>query len=161
MLVLFSSIKPKELPHILPTTSLFIPRLYHVGIIDRSLVHFPGSSGVTLRAPYSYSDGRFMNYEPYNMLDYNISVSMNSDCPDRLTTRTNESLNSSPTVHVLIYLVHLYDSVIHPLSITQSIISSYSPHPLFPSPGCIYADRPSIVVLSELNSILFVLVQYL
>ncbi len=74
MLVLFSSIKPKELPHILPTTSLFIPRLYHVGIIDRSLVHFPGSSGVTLRAPYSYSDGRFMNYEPYNMLDYNISV---------------------------------------------------------------------------------------
>ena len=67
MIYLF--IKVKELSYILSTTSLFVSRLYHIGIIERSLVYYFGLSGVILRASYSYFDARFMNYESYSMLD--------------------------------------------------------------------------------------------
>ena len=149
LLVLFLFIKFKELSYILSTISLFISRLYHVGIIDRSLVYYFGLSGVILRASYSYFDGRFMNYESYNMLDYNIFISMNSDCLDRFMIRLNESLNSSLMVYVLIYLVYFYDSVIYSLSIMQSIISFYLSYGLYSNSGCILSYSQSIKFFLE------------
>ena len=156
-LILFLFIKFKELSYILSTISLSISRLYHVGIIDRSLVYYFGLSGVILRASYLYFDGRFMNYESYNILDYNIFISMNSDCLDRFMIRINESMNSSLMVYIIIYLVLFYDSVIYSLSIMQSIISFYLSSGLFSSSGCILSYSQSIKFFLESSKGIYVI----
>ena len=108
--VSFSHKKSKESPHILPTIPSPIPRLHHAGTTDRPSIIYPGLSGVILRAPNLYHDARSSNHEPYNMLDHNISVSMNPDRPDRPSTRANETLNPPPTVYILTYPAYPYDS---------------------------------------------------
>ena len=149
LLVLFLFIKIKELSYILSTISLFISRLYHVGIIDRSLVLYFGLSGVILRASYSYFDLRIMNNESYNILDYNIYISMNSDCLDRFMIRINESMNSSIMVYIFIYIIYFYDSVIYSLSIMQSIIGFYLSSGIFSSSGCILSYSQSMKYFLE------------
>lgn len=126
-----------ELSYILSITSLFISRLYHIGIIDRSLVYYFGLSGIILRASYAYFDTRILNYESYAMLDYFIFIGYNSDCLDRFMIRINEIINSAIMVYIQLYYIYIFDSIIYNNSIMQSIICFYLSYSLFSGIGCI------------------------
>lgn len=109
--------------------------MHHAGTTDRPSIIYPGLSGVILRAPNLYHDARSSNHEPYNMLDHNISVSMNPDRPDRPSIRVNETLNPPPTVYILTYPAYPYDSAIYPGPITQPTTSPHPAHPTSKSSG--------------------------
>ena len=95
----------KELFYILSTISLFICRLYNVGIISRQLLIYFGLSGVLLRSANFYFNAKFLNYECYKNFNYFIFLGINSDCLDRFLIRFNEILNSSVITYTLLFLV--------------------------------------------------------
>ena len=124
MFILWLIVKYKELSYILSTISLFISRLYHVGIISLVYCIYGGISGVLLRSSYLYYDGRLINRGLGKMLDFFIFISMNSDCLDRFIIRINESLNSVYIIYCLIYYIMTeYEIVDVSKSMMQSIIS--------------------------------------
>ena len=117
-------VKYKELSYILSTISLFISRLYHVGIISLGFIIYGGISGVLLRASNIYYDGRLYNEGIMGIMEYNMNITRNSDCLDRFMIRINESLNSVYIIYCLILEVYLdYDIMIVSKSIMQSLIS--------------------------------------
>ena len=124
VLVLWLVVKYKELSYILSTISLFISRLYHVGIISLGFIIYGGISGVLLRASNIYYDGRLYNEGIMGVVEYNMNITRNSDCLDRFMIRINESLNSVYIIYCLILEVYLdYDIMIVSKSIMQSLIS--------------------------------------
>ena len=126
MFMLWLVVKYKELSYILSTISLFISRLYHVGICSLVYCVYVGFSGVLLRASYIFFDGRLMDRGLCKLMDYYIFLSMNSDCFDRFMIRINESLNSAYIVYLyLCGMLVYYDGVIVSKSMMQSIISFY------------------------------------
>jgi NADH-quinone oxidoreductase subunit D len=127
--------KLKELSYILSTISLFISRLYHVGMIDRQLLIYFGLSGVLLRSANSFFDGRFLNYECYGDFDYFIFLGTNSDCLDRFLIRFNECINSCIIIYSLIFNIYFYDCFGNYLSIgiMESVISFYLSYSMFSS----------------------------
>jgi len=117
-------IKYKELSYILSTISLFISRLYHIGIISYVYIIYGGISGVILRASNIYYDGRIYNEGIMGIMDYNINITRNSDCLDRFMIRINEALNSVYIIYCLVLEVYMdYGIVIVSKSMMQSIIS--------------------------------------
>ena len=131
--IMFLFKKLKELSYILSTISLFISRLYHVGMIDRQLLIYFGLSGVLLRSANSYFDGRFLNYECYGDFDYVIFLGTNSDCLDRFLIRFNECINSCIIIYSLIFNIYFYDCFVGVLAIMESVISFYLSFSMFSS----------------------------
>ena len=124
VLVLWLVMKYKELSYILSTISLFISRLYHVGIISLVYIIYGGISGVILRASKIYYDGRIYNEGIMGIMEYNMNITRNSDCLDRFMIRINESLNSVYIIYCLVLEIYMdYGMVIVSKSMMQSIIS--------------------------------------
>ena len=122
MLLLGMVVKYKELSYILSTVSLFISRLYHIGIWSLVYCMYVCMSGVIMRASYISFDGRMMERGLGRYLEYYIYISSNSDCLDRYMIRINESLNSVYVVYGVCYVSIMCMMGMVSKSMMQSII---------------------------------------
>jgi NADH:ubiquinone oxidoreductase subunit D len=106
-----------ELYNVLSINSIWIKRLYEVGIIDRQLILHNGLSGIIIRAAGIMLDYRLSGYESYSLLNFNSYISFISDCLDRYLLRFNEFISSSSLIYSCIFNV---------VSINHSVYQSFS-----------------------------------
>ena len=92
-----------EMFNILSINSIWIKRLYEIGIINLSLVIFYCFSGLIARSSGLLIDGRLLGYESYCLLSFNTYLSFNGDSLDRYLNRFNEMLESSRIIYLSMY----------------------------------------------------------
>lgn len=63
-----------------------------------------GLSGIIARGIKIKIDGRFIGYEPHELLNYSIFLSSIGDCPDRYILRFNEMIESCRIIYGLFYV---------------------------------------------------------
>ena len=83
-----------ELYLLLSISSIWIKRLFEIGIIPLKTNLFFGFSGLLARSSNLLLDGRLYNYDSYSFINFNTFLSLNSDCLDRYILRFNEMYNS-------------------------------------------------------------------
>lgn len=87
-----------ELVYILSSVSLFVSRLYMVGVLNKKLIIYLGLSGVIMRASGLLGMGKMVEYECYKLFNYYVFCGLGSDCVDRFVLRYNESVCSGMLV---------------------------------------------------------------
>ena len=88
-----------ELFGLLSINSIWIKRLFEIGIIERNTVLFFGLSGLIIRACGILLDFRLFGYETYASIPFNSYISFISDCMDRYLLRFNEFIESSRLIY--------------------------------------------------------------
>lgn len=92
-----------ELFGLLSINSIWIKRLFEIGIIERNTVLFFGLSGLIIRACGILLDFRLFGYETYASIPFNSYISFISDCMDRYLLRFNEFIESSRLIYTCLY----------------------------------------------------------
>jgi len=92
-----------ELFNLLSFNSIWIKRLYEIGIINRDTVLFFGLSGLLIRASGILLDLRLFGYEVYGSIGFNSYISFVSDCMDRYLLRFNEFIESSRIIYSCLF----------------------------------------------------------
>ena len=105
-----------ELYLLLSISSIWIKRLFEIGIIPLKTNLFFGFSGLLARSSNLLLDGRLYNYDSYSFINFNTFLSLNSDCLDRYILRFNEMYNS-------IYFI--YNSFISLFSLSLGSLGSF------------------------------------